>query len=200
MGDVDRMLMQLNNATREWHDVADEPWMELLRSDVGLRDYLDQLVRMHGFVAPLEGALAYTPELPRLLDLRRLRRAGLIAQDLLALGVSPTDLSRLPQCFSITPFKDIPEALGWLYVVERSTLLHDRVRRHVLNRVPDAKRACAYLSMFDNAGDSWRRFGKTVDRVASRAEVETEIIDAAHAGFSALQGWFRSFARRSHVA
>ena len=40
-------------------------------------------------------------------------------------------IARLPQCCDIEPFRDVSEALGWLYVIERSTLLHDNVRRHL---------------------------------------------------------------------
>ena len=192
MSAVDSVLMQLNQATRRWHAGADEPWLELLRSDVTRRDYVGQLVRMYGFEAPLEGACAYTPQLSRVIEMRQLTRAGLIAQDLLALGVSAGTLAAAPQCRSITTFKDVPAALGWLYVVERSTLHHDQVRRHLLRRVGSVENACGYLSMFERTPDHWQRFGRTLDRVATTPEVTSQIIEAAHAGFACMQQWFRT--------
>src|SRR5687768_9968849 len=107
------------------------------------------LARTYGFVAPFESACKYTPGLGRVLDFRTLTRAGLIAQDLLALGVTPSQVSTVTQCESITPFTDVPEALGWFYVVERSTLLHDGIRRHLLGRLPEVSPAVAYLSEYD---------------------------------------------------
>ena len=186
------LVIQLENITRHWHDVVDQPWLDLLREDVTRSDYAAVLLRMYGFEAPLESACAYTPQLARVLETRQLTRAGLLAQDLLSMNVTPAELAALPQCFSITTFRDVPEALGWLYVVERSTLRHEHVRRHLLNRVAGIEQACTYLSMFDNRDEAWRRFGRTLDRVATRRETATQILDAAHAAFACMQQWFRS--------
>lgn len=186
------LLMRLNVATRRWHDGADENWLQLLRPHVGRHDYAAQLIRMYGFKAPLEGACAYTAQLSRMVDLRQLARAGLIAQDLLSLGLTPGELARIPQCFSITPFKDVPEALGWLYVVERDVLLHDRVRRHLIARIPEVANASVYLSAFDGiVGEHWTRFGKTLDRVARSPKAATQVLDAAEAAFQCMRAWFQ---------
>jgi heme oxygenase len=147
---------------------------------------------MYGFEAPLEGACAYTPQLSRVIEARQLRRSGLIAQDLLALGMAPVTVAAIPQCFAITPFKAVPEALGWLYVVERSRLHHDQVRRHLQGRMRDVARACTYLGVFDDVPDHWQRFGRTLERAANdRQEIATQMIDAAHAGFECMRRWFR---------
>lgn len=196
MSEPNSVLMQLNRATRRWHAEVDEPWLELLRPDVDERDYVAQLVRMYGLEAPLEGACAYTPQLSRVIELRQLTRAGLIAQDLLALDVTPAELAALPQCYSITPFRDVPEALGWLYVVERSTLHHDQVRRHLQKRIARLARASSYLGMFDSTPDHWQRFGKTLDRIATHPDIAAQIIDAAHAGFECMKRWFQTAAPR----
>lgn len=186
------LLLQLNQATRRWHASVDEPWLELLRADVTERDYVAQLVRMYGFVAPVEGACAYTPQLSRAIEMRQLRRAGLIAQDLLALGIGPATIAALPQCVSITPFRDVPEALGWLYVVERSTLHHDQVRRHLQQRIACTARASSYLGMFDGVPDHWQRFGTTLERIATSAKIQSHVIDAAHAAFQCMEQWFQN--------
>lgn len=196
MSRAENALQKLDKATRRWHNAADEPWLSLLRPDVSEREYCDHLVRVYGFEAPLEGACAYTPQLSRVIELRHLRRAGLIAQDLLALGMSPSAMASLPQCFSITPFTDVSEALGWLYVVERTTLLHDRIRRHLHQHLPDFGYASHYLRMFDHVPDHWQRFGKTLDRAANRPELLEDVIEGAHAGFECMQRWFQSMGTR----
>jgi heme oxygenase len=190
MHQASSLLTRLNVATRRWHEGADETWLQLLRPQVGKHDYAGQLIRMYGFEAPLEGACAYTAELSRSVDLRQLARAGLIAQDLLALGLTPGEVARIPQCFDITPIKDVPEALGWLYVVERDMLLHDRVRRHLVARIPEAATACVYLSAFDGVvGEHWTRFGRILDRVARSPRLATQVLEAADAAFRCLRRW-----------
>jgi heme oxygenase len=197
MSESGGLLFELDEATRHWHADVDEPWLSLLRDDVTQHDYRAQLVRMHGFEAPFEAACAYTPQLWRAVEMRQLTRAGRIAQDLLALGMKPSEVAALPQCFSITVFKDVAEAIGWLYVVERTTLHHAALRRHVLRHVDDANRACAYLSVVEDTAEHWRRFGRTLDRVALQGPSAIEVIDAAHAGFACMQQWFRDSAHRA---
>lgn len=193
MSQVGRFLVELDKATRRWHADADAPWLDLLHASLRRQDYIDHLVRMYGFEAPLESACAYTPQLGRVLDYRQLRRAGSLAQDLLALGMTPAELASLPQCFSITPFRDVPEALGWRYVVERSTLHHRLVHRVVLDRVPEASHACAYLRMFEGAdAEHWRAFTNTLELFAARTEVATQIVEAADAAFAELVQWCRT--------
>src|SRR5436305_14446530 len=111
-------------ATREHHACADAPWHALTRGHPSEREYRDHLVLVYGFEAPLEAALAMTPRVSLVIDLRERARASWIVQDLLSLGLRPAKLARMPHCHGIVPFRDVPEALGWLYVVERSTRHH----------------------------------------------------------------------------
>lgn len=191
--------MRLNMATRHWHADVDEPWLDLLRPMVTRADYLAQLVRTYGFVAPFESACKYTPDLSRVLDFRQLTRAGLIAQDLLALGLSPSQVANVPQCHDIVTFADVPEALGWLYVVERATLLQDGIRRHIISHLPDVAHACAYLSIYGGrVNDHWETFGRILDRAGAKPEHANQIHAAAHAGFDMAKHWLRgNLARRS---
>jgi heme oxygenase len=190
--DVSGLLLRLNATTRQWHAEVDEPWLGLIDPTVTRADYLAQLVRTYGFVAPFESACKYTPGLDRVLDFRQLTRAGMIAQDLLALGLSPSQVAIVPQCCSITTYRGVPEALGWLYVIERATLLHHGIRRHLLSRMPDLVHACAYLSSGgDRAADQWAHFGRLLDRAGAAPEDAEQIFDAAHDAFHAVAEWFR---------
>jgi heme oxygenase len=187
------LLARLDVATRHWHAAVDEPWLDLLRPDVSRVDYLAQLVRMYGLVAPFESACKYTTGLGRVLDFRQLTRAGLIAQDLLALGLRPAEVAAVPQCGSITPFHSLAEALGWAYVIERSTLLNDGVHRRLVARIPHINDARAYLSLYDGrVSEQWSTFGRLVDRFGAKPESADEILAAAHTGFATAQQWFRN--------
>lgn len=184
--------MRLNMATRQWHADIDDAWLQLLTPTVTRADYVAQLVRTYGFVAPFESACKYTPALHRYVDFRQLLRAGLIAQDLMTLGLSASQVASVPTCDVITMFQDVEEALGWLYVVERATLLQDGIRRHLLAHLPDIEPACAYLTAFDGrVNDHWEHFGRTLDEAAMTPASADRIIAAAQAGFECIRGWFR---------
>ncbi len=183
-------LVRLNLETRAFHAAADEGWLSLLGADATRWDYVRRLRTTYGFEAPLEAALAYTPGLRPLIDLRPRTRAGLIAQDLLALGASASELALLPQCFPIAPFSGPLEALGWLYVTERATLLHDSIRRALAARIPDVSRACAYLSAYEGVTNArWQELGHVLDRAAPTARLLGELVAAANAGFRCLLAW-----------
>jgi heme oxygenase len=186
-----RALRRLTLETRAHHAAADEGWLRLLAPDVTRRDYIGQLITTYGFEGPLEAALAYTPNLKLLVDLRQRFRAGLLAQDLLALGIKAAGVANLPQCLPIAPFTAPIEALGWLYVVERSTLLlHESTARHLRARVADIQDACAYLTVYDGESERrWAELGEVLDRTARTDRLLDDMIAAAHSGFRCLIAW-----------
>lgn len=186
--EVSASLMRLNAATRQWHAAADAPWQRLLQPAATRADYLDHMIRAYGVIAPFESACKYTPGLARVLDFRELTRAGLIAQDLLSLGLAPSQVSAVAQCDAITPFHDIPEALGWLYVIDRPTLLNDRLRRHLCTRMPELSHACAYLS--DRDGEHWARLARTLEQVGDDADITKAIVAGALTAFETSTRWF----------
>lgn len=188
MHEISRHLQQLNLATRHYHAEVDRPWLSLLLPTVSKADYCAVLVRMYGFIAPCESAASYTPGLNRLVDSRA--RAGLIAQDLLMLGLSPAQVASVPHCASITTFDTPAEALGWLYVIERSSLLHEGIRRHLLAQLPDVERAATYLAAHDGRG--WSAFGRTLDAVATDDLHSHALVAGAIRGFETLGSWFRT--------
>src|SRR4030095_8815125 len=130
---LSRTLLQLNIATRKHHDAADAPWLDLMVPSVDTRDYGDHLIKIYGFEAPLESALRYTPGLSTLIDLRARTRTGLLAQDLMRLGMTASQIANLPQRF--VAFSDAVDALGWMYVVERAALRHGGVLRYLVEHL-----------------------------------------------------------------
>jgi heme oxygenase len=185
---LSRTLIQLNLATRGFHTRADAGWLGLRSPTLDAQQYMDQLVKVYGFEAPLEAALRYTPGVAALVDLRSRMRAGLIVQDLVRLGMTPGRIAALPQRF--LSFATAAEALGWLYVAERATLIHGSIRRYLMVRIPDAARASAYLSAYDGvAAQRWSDFGTALEVVAQDTAVRRELLRAAGEGFAALCAW-----------
>ncbi|MCW5805209.1 MAG: hypothetical protein KIT31_22750, partial [Deltaproteobacteria bacterium] len=120
------------------HATADADRMQIMRDGVTASDYIAFLATVHGFEVPVALALDATPGLGVWIaaarqedgraQLRRLRA------DLAALGVA--DPADLPACPGIAPFASPATALGWLYVVERNTLVDGLVLRHLRPRLP----------------------------------------------------------------
>ncbi len=183
------VLLRLERETRPLHPEADFPWLALMAFDVTRTRYLDQLVASYGFEAPIEAALALTPKLAEVIDVRPRARSGFIVEDLLELGLTPAKIARLPQCRGIAPFRDPGEALGWLYVIERTTLLHDAIRTHIAARVPMIA-AWSYLSAYrEVASLRWQDLGRTLDDYAITPAAAAHVIVAARGAFLALREW-----------
>jgi len=185
-------LVRLNAATRRWHATVDDSWLDLLRPTVTVTEYLSQLVRTYGLIAPFESACKYTPSLARFVDRVRISRAGLIAQDLLALDLTPSQVASIPTCPAITVFCSAGEAVGWLYVIERTTLLADGLLRHIHDTLPQVSEATRYLETFSTQGtEYWQSFARIVDR-ANADGLASEIEGAACDAFEVAHGWFRN--------
>jgi len=179
-------LRRLDAETRDLHADVDRHWLDLMASGVTKDTYRAHLARVYGFEAPLESALAYTKQLV-IRDRLDRSRSGLIAQDLLALGMSPHKLAALPQCHDIAPFDDPAEALGWKYVVERPIQLHSAIKRNVVSRVGETANALSYLSAYDGIAPArWHQLGLLLDTLRA----EEKLIGAARNAFTAMAAWF----------
>jgi heme oxygenase len=183
------MLMRLNMETRAEHPEADSPWLELMSVDTSRRQYIDQLVATYGFEAPVEAAFTLTAQLAEVVKLRDRARASYIIEDLLALGITHARIAKLPQCRQIEPFCDPAEALGWMYVLERATLLHDAVRSHIALRLPTVS-GWSYLSAYQGVASArWQELGAALDSYATTPGRSDQIIASARAAFSRLREW-----------
>jgi heme oxygenase len=178
----------LNVETRCFHAAADARWLDLIApGGTPTRfDYLHQLVTAYGFDAPLEAALAYTPHLDGFINVHERFRSGLIAADLIALGMTPGAVADLRQCM-IAPFASVAEAFGWLYVHERATLLFPGVCAELVARVPAISGATSALCSHQHL----ESFGEALDRVARTSLIEDRIVSAALDAFRTLQVWQR---------
>src|SRR4051812_31102995 len=107
----------------------------LFAGRVSWLDYRLVLLRLYGFHATVEAALAAFRPLSRVVADAGLRnhKAALLAHDLVALGVDRRDLVHAPRMRYVAP-RALPEALGWTYAVEsvtvRGKLIARRLARH----------------------------------------------------------------------
>ncbi len=184
------MLNQLNLETRMHHIEVDADQMAVLEL-VERQRYRDFLIRSYGFQAPIEAALDMTPNLELVIDLRERMKVGWIAADLLALGMTTREISQIQLCPNIEPFESVADAMGWLYVIERKTLLFNTIIRQLTRRIPDVmKIASSYLHCYEGVtGTRWRDLGTAFDRIA-KPEVANRIVIATHQAFWCQREWF----------
>jgi|SRR5580692_1986208 heme oxygenase len=154
-------------------------------------DYRNYLARVYGFLAPLEGALAVTPGLDRIIDVRARAKAAFVARDLVALGASLPLIGRLPICLSVPAFRGAAAALGWLYTAERPMLAAAMIRRHLSTQLPvEIDQASAYLGCYDGVVSTrWRDLGNAMQRIAATEVIADRIVDAAREAFRAQRRW-----------
>ena len=83
------------------------------------------------------------------------------------------------------PFGDAAAALGWMYVVDRSTLVHAEIRDELTSRFIDLARATNYLSAYEGtASRRWSELGIALDQLCVSDKVCKRIVDAARAPYS----------------
>jgi heme oxygenase len=191
MRQVATTLIRLNLDTRDLHPSIDRFWLALIDKPTTTEaEYREHLERAYGFEAPIEAALAYTHRLQELVGVTHRFRSGLIAQDLLNLGVPAQKLASLPQA-AVAPFSSISEALGWLYVHERATLIHGTVCGVVLDRLPHLAHASSYLCAHSgHIGSRWDELGETLDALARTPMIYQRISRAAVDAFETAIAWY----------
>ena len=188
------MLYRLGRETHDEQVLVDSYWNRLCAERLVRDDLVRHLSTAYGFEAPLEAALSFTGELGTKLDLRRRARAGLIAHDLLTLGVTPSALAAIAQC-PIVPFGGHVEALGWLYVAERAVFHHDLLRRQALRALPDTHLVSCLPEI--DAAMQWNTFACVVDSI-DESEVP-ELVGAARDAFRCQEVWMQELAANRGV-
>lgn len=195
------MLSRLNRETRQHHQIADGDRLAILGAACDRPHYAQFLQRIYGFEGPLEAALLMTDGVDKWIDLRDRGHLRLLRADLQSLGVA--DPNRLARCSTVFPFRSPAEALGWIYAVERNTLLHGVIERHLRGRMPEVlKTAGSYLAGQQRSnGQRFRDLGDAMDRIAKDPACAERIVSGAKAAFRVQHGWYEvAVPPRVHVA
>jgi len=182
------MLLRLKRETAVHHATADNDRLSILGASAEATTYSAFLSRIFGFESPIESALAMIEGLDELVDLRARSHIRLLRADLQALGT--IDASQLQRCSMASPPRQAPEALGWMYTVERNTLSHGVIERHLRSRLPAVMRvAGSYLSaQTKSTGARFRELGVAMDRVANSPAIAERIVNAARTAFRCQHG------------
>jgi heme oxygenase len=183
-----RLVDRLSQETGPSHaDVDQGP----LRAPVSARGYQRYLARTFGFVAPVERSIVTTPRIDKYVDFRRFNKEELLRRDMLAMHASTAQINAIHQC--AVPLFDVPEeALGWAYFIERSTLSHGALFRHLASGIPgEVAFASSYLKCYlGSVGEMWRSFGEALEMIAREGDAKAaRVIHAAKAAFRSHASW-----------
>lgn len=180
------LLTELAKQTQHHHAIADTDRLAIMEQPTVDR-YRTYLARIYCFEAPVEAACIASSGLDRALVHTHLKTAKLVA-DLDALGVYTGDFfpSRTIR------FHDSAEALGWLWVVHRNTLMHGLIQRYLAGKLPEATRtASSYLTAFEGrAGALMRSLGAAMEISVTRGAHPARMAAAANEAFRTQRHWY----------
>ena len=180
------MLVRLGLETTMHHAPADDDRLVAL-SIRTVGEYRAFLVRVFGFEAPIEEAVARVSEL-EIRFLRERSRMALLRRDLVELGYSELQFSHFARAPGIA-IRTAAEALGWMFVLERQTLLAGLLKRQI-QQVLGSDTPVGYLGASgDRPGARFREFGAQLGELA-RMHSPAAIVDAANTAFRAQRQWY----------
>jgi heme oxygenase len=191
-------LGHLAQQTQQHHAAADGDRLSILDTPT-VGPYRRYLAQIYCFEAPIERACIATDGIPNGLLRTHLKTARLAA-DLDALGFDMYDaVPREPP-----RFEDRLDALAWLWVLHRNTLLHGLVYRSLRDTLgAQVIAGGSYLCAFESrAGALMRELGEVLDAAANRVSAAERIVASAKNAFRVQRQWYscERLATRAPVA
>lgn len=189
------LLKALRERTRPEHDSLERnPFSRALVSEtISRARYIEMLRRFHGVFAPLERRFAVGPG-PRALPACFVGRgrAVFLESDLRSLGVSDSEIARLPQAPHLPACAALEEALGCAYVLEGSTLGGQVISSHVSKALGlGAENGARFFAGYGReTWPKWKLFTEELETFgARRPESHDKVVQAAATTFRALAAW-----------
>lgn len=189
--------MELQAATAEAHERLHRlpAFASLAAGSLDRRGYVTLLARLHGFHGPIEAAIARGFEADPIGDgLREWRRTPLIHSDLLHLGLDDAAIGRLPRAALPMDRVSPATAMGFLYVVEGSTLGGRQLARTLDYLLPEGATGgrSFLLSGTDRNHVRWRDVCAAIETCGIDKRARVEIVAAAVDAFSRFERWFEA--------
>jgi len=185
------ILRRLRNETSERH-AGLEQRLPVIEPRLSRDNYRAILEGFFGYYAPLEVPLCASnvwADLP--FDFASRRKVPRLEKDLVALGKTAEELTRLPRCAELPALDSIPRVLGCLYVIEGATLGGQVITRHLrANLAITPETGGAFFAGYGAAtGARWQAFGAMITVAAERFGGQDEIVASANHTFETLDRW-----------
>ena len=200
------LLQTLRESTRDLH-ARIEGRIDIMARLASVGDYRALLERFYGFYSPLEEGLAAPECASAWADLgvpsEGRRKAGLLASDLRALGLTAGELDGLARCpTALLPAPaSTADLIGCAYVVEGATLggqVIGRLLESSLGLRPGDPGARFFHGYGSQTGAFWQQFRCAAEGFASRQEaarpgggagVARQAVAASRRTFAYMEDW-----------
>ena len=181
-----RLARGLRDRAEEVDTLVQAPLLSATRES-----YRRFLCDLYGFVLAFEARFAFTTCFDVAFIDPRIR-SGRIASDLLALGLTTSELRRLALRCRVPELVDPAEALGWTFVVERVMSRRDQYRRMASGLEAELSFAGSFLRSDDGENEQrWYELGRAIDGcILDESDVQ-RLTAGARAAFACLEAWLR---------
>jgi heme oxygenase (biliverdin-IX-beta and delta-forming) len=162
---------------------------KLTQKSFSLPEYVSVLQKFYGFIIPIETQLLALSRLDGLLpDLNRRLKSPLLRSDISKL--SDQSLTKLINCPDLPEVNTPNKAIGYLYVMEGSTLGGKIISESIkttLNILPETG-GSYFFNYGPERGMMWKNFINHLNSYYL-TEVEEEIVTSAENTFLKLESW-----------
>jgi len=184
--------LRLRRETALHHETL-ERQLDLLDPHPSLHRYRLVLESFHGFYAAVE------PELPRLVATTPSpgfplpARTELLERDLLALGLSRSDIAALPRCADLPSMCRTEHLAGCLYVLEGACLGGQIIANAVRGYLPltDDHGLSFFVGDGSRTGARWRLVLGWLEDLVRQGALADEIVASARETFCSLGSWVK---------
>jgi heme oxygenase len=182
--------LRLRRETAPYHQTL-EKRLHLLEPGLSLHRYRLVLQSFYGFYAAVEDELprlvATTPSLG--FPLRS--HAELLERDLVALGLSRSDIAALPRCANLPRLCQTEHLAGCLYVLEGACLGGQVIARALRDRLPvtDKRGLSFFVGDGTMTGERWQLVLAWLENLARSGACADEIVASARETFCSLRSW-----------
>lgn len=190
------LRLRLKRETAAVHRRLEEQ-VGLLAPDLDTRRYRHVLEMFYGFYVPVETDLTRLAAASPPLGFSLRSRAGLIARDLLALGLQPAEVAELPRCADVPRLSCLEDLAGCLYVLEGASLGGQVLTPLLHRRLGIAKGSGASFFAGDGSRthERWAVVLAWLAQLPSAGASTPNVVAAAQATFEAFTRWAKRHAQ-----
>jgi heme oxygenase len=182
--------LRLREETTPQHQTL-ERQLDLLDPELSLHRYRLVLESFHGFYGPVESALARLVTTTDSLGFPLRARAELLERDLLALGLSRSDIAALPRCADLPRLSRTEHLAGCLYVLEGASLGGQIIAKALRARLrlTNDHGLSFFVGDGRRTGARWRLVLDWLEDLVRRGALADEIVASASETFCSLGCW-----------
>lgn len=188
------IMEQLRKETAEDHDQIEQNdyATAIMNLTLTAAEYQAYLEKFYGFIQPIEQQIAQLDGVQELgIDMKHRAKTPLLEQDLAFIS---SNRQQIPICADIPEIASTEQLLGYLYVIEGSTLGGQIITRKLRDHL--SLEPGAGLSYFNAYGQDtrtqWKELSETMNTAVEAGADREVIVDTAKETFRLLNQWLIS--------